>query len=196
MSKVGVIVAILFLLIFSSGCQKDQEKISQLEKETMDAEAADYMPQSSGQAYARSADTSLTKSRNYVLSPDKIPEEFTGSTNRKAKTDAPIISLATAEAKASGEIVPAVIPVVASRTIKTGYSVQIGSTTNREEAESLTKRFAADGYEAFISETIIKGATYYRVRIGDFESFSQARKLGLELQKKFSVKFWVAGNTQ
>lgn len=196
MKKVGVVAAVFSLLIFLYGCQKDQEKISQLEKETMEAEAADYIPQSSGQTHIRNTDSSLAKSRKYTMSPDKIPEEFAETTNKKAKTDAPIISLMTAEAKVPGDVVPAVIQVAAPKAVKIGYSVQVGSTTNREEAESLAKRFAAQGYEPYISDVIIKGATYYRVRIGAFESFSDAKKLGLELHKKFSVQFWVTENTQ
>ncbi len=196
MKRASIVIAIFFSFIFHNGCQKDQEKVAQLEQETMAAEAADYMPQGSGQTGTRRLDSTLTKPRDYAMSPDKIPEELPSSTGRKAKTEAPILSLATAEAKVTEEMPPVIRTSETTQISKGQYSVQIASVTSKEEAELIAKQFASRGYDASMLEARVKGIAYYRVRIGNFASYAQARKLGNELQDKYSVKFWVAGGGQ
>ena len=187
------ITIILTTLIW--GCQKDQAKISQLEKETLAAEAVDYTPQAPERDKMRASDSTTLRSRDYAMSPDKVPEEFPSVESKKKRTNAPIISLATAEAKVTAETVPVLItskPQAPSNQLTTVYSVQIGSTVSHDEANLLAGQFRSRGYDTYLSEAKIKGVTYYRVRIGNFDSLAKARKLGVELQDKYSVKFWVA----
>ncbi len=75
-----------------------------------------------------------------------------------------------------------------------GYTVQIGAGLNSENAGYLAEKFIGRGYEVFITEAYFDDITYYRVRIGNFETVEEAAALGAELKDKFSVDFWIDSN--
>ena len=47
---------------------------------------------------------------------------------------------------------------------------------------------------AFITEAYIDDELVYRLRIGNFENYSEAKAMALELEDKYSAKFWIAVN--
>jgi cell division septation protein DedD len=75
-----------------------------------------------------------------------------------------------------------------------GYTVQVGSGSNYDNAEYLMNKYVKRGYDAFVTKAYINDELIYRVRIGDFTSYSEAKALALELQDKYSAKFWIAIN--
>ena len=75
-----------------------------------------------------------------------------------------------------------------------GYTIQVASGTNYENVQYFLQKYLDRGYDAFISQGFIDGETVYRLRIGNFENFSEAKTLGLELKDKYSVNFWIAVN--
>lgn len=74
------------------------------------------------------------------------------------------------------------------------YTVQVASGSNPEWVKLMTDTYIRRGYEAFITETNVDGETYYRLRIGSYEGFSEAKAVGMELQDKYSVNFWIDYN--
>jgi cell division septation protein DedD len=75
-----------------------------------------------------------------------------------------------------------------------GFTVQVGSGTDYDNAEYLMKKYQDRGYDAFITQANIGGELVYRIRIGNYTSYSEAKALALELQDKYSAKFWIAIN--
>ena len=75
-----------------------------------------------------------------------------------------------------------------------GFTVQVASSTNVENTQLLVEKYAERGYEAFVTEAIIEGETFYRIRIGVFETYAQADELGLELKDKYSIAYWIDNN--
>jgi len=60
-----------------------------------------------------------------------------------------------------------------------GYTVQVASCENRE-------------YAGYLVETaMIEGQTYYRVRIGNVETYGEAKDLRLELADRYSIDPWI-----
>jgi D-alanyl-D-alanine carboxypeptidase len=58
-----------------------------------------------------------------------------------------------------------------------GYVLQVGSFRERERAELLLRRFSERGFEAFVERTALKkGETAYRVRVGPYAAFLEARE--------------------
>jgi cell division protein FtsN len=53
------------------------------------------------------------------------------------------------------------------------YSFQISSWKNKAKAESEVKRLKSQGHNVFIAEGIVRGSTWYRVRIGYFNSIEE-----------------------
>jgi len=58
----------------------------------------------------------------------------------------------------------------------TKYSFQVSSWRNKLKAESEAARLKSEGHNAFITDGYIKGATWYRVRIGYFNSLEETEE--------------------
>ena len=72
-----------------------------------------------------------------------------------------------------------------------GYTVQVASCENLEYAQHLIGVYANRGYEAYVTTITYDDQTYYRVRLGDFETLSEAQALKAELADRFSVETWI-----
>lgn len=77
-----------------------------------------------------------------------------------------------------------------------GFTVQIASLNNEEEAQKMVKRFQSLGYPAYFYRTTIKGRTRFRVRCGTFHNRKDAEKFKEELAKKEFVIGFVTGIEQ
>lgn len=75
-----------------------------------------------------------------------------------------------------------------------GFTVQIGSGTTRLAANYAAEQYIGRGYEAFVSEVYIDDVSYFRIRIGNLETYEEAVQLGKELQDKFSADYWIDNN--
>jgi cell division septation protein DedD len=75
-----------------------------------------------------------------------------------------------------------------------GYTIQVGSGTNYENVKYIMQKYLDRGYDAFITEAYINDELVYRLRIGNFENYSEAKAMALELEDKYSAKFWIAVN--
>jgi cell division septation protein DedD len=51
--------------------------------------------------------------------------------------------------------------------------------------------YADRGYEAFVTTITYNDQTYYRVRVGDMQSLSEATDLKAEIEDKYSTTGWV-----
>ncbi len=195
------IIGIFSLLLINTACNKDGDKIAQLEKEVIEAENENYIQTDTKKAKS-AIETSEIRNRQYAFSPDMTPDETVISNNSKPESS-PIISISTAEAKNMSEIPEPMQTITSANIIQSskqitrqGYAVQIASMTNRTEAEELCGTFINRGYEPFITATTVHGREYFRVRIGDFNGYSAARRFGAELKSKFSVEYWVTKNSE
>jgi len=72
-----------------------------------------------------------------------------------------------------------------------GYTVQVASCENRDYASHLVDVYFGRGYEPFVSTATIDGQTYYRVRIGNVQTYAEAKALKLELADRYSIKPWI-----
>jgi len=68
-------------------------------------------------------------------------------------------------------------PVVPGKEQARGYTVQIASTADRGEAESLRKRLEARGIAAYVSTFDKQGKSWYRIRSGHAMTESAAKAL-------------------
>lgn len=72
-----------------------------------------------------------------------------------------------------------------------GYTVQVDGSSSQEYAEYVVGLYEKRGYEAYIVTGTVQGETVYRVRVGNFESISEAQALLLELNDKYSIDPWI-----
>lgn len=78
------------------------------------------------------------------------------------------------------------------QTIVAGYVVQISSTPDQSEANALAAKFVKYGYHAFVTEAFIDGTTYFRVRIGRYDTMTEAEGALSEMNQKYKVSGFVA----
>ena len=72
------------------------------------------------------------------------------------------------------------------------YTIQFSAWNSRGKAEDQAGRLVSGGYEAYVDESAYEGTTWYRVRIGRFDSRSQAREVVARLQEMTEDEVWLA----
>ena len=72
-----------------------------------------------------------------------------------------------------------------------GYTVQVAGCEDRDYAEHLIQTYTARGYEPYVTTAEVEGQTYYRVRIGSFETVAEAKVLKAQLADRYSIEVWI-----
>jgi len=75
-----------------------------------------------------------------------------------------------------------------------GYTVQVAAGMDRNRANYTAEIFKERGYDPFIVKAVVGDQTFYRVRIGNFETLAEANRLVAEIQDKYSITAWVDMN--
>jgi len=71
------------------------------------------------------------------------------------------------------------------------YYIQLVATTDRKAASRLKERMEAQGYNVYLLTSRKKGTTLYRVRIGVFKDYRQARSVATKIGKEAKLKPWI-----
>lgn len=69
--------------------------------------------------------------------------------------------------------------------------IQVFSTADVDQAESVKGRLVKGGHNAYLSPVQVGGRTMYRVRIGPFDSRDQAQKVAEQVRKGYKLDTWV-----
>lgn len=72
-----------------------------------------------------------------------------------------------------------------------GYVVQVSSATDESYAFYLVDLWRERGYEPYVTTITYNDEPYFRVRIGLFDAYSEAKKLVAELEDKYSANAWI-----
>ena len=75
-----------------------------------------------------------------------------------------------------------------------GFVVQVGSYSSYDFAKMMADKFSGRDYPAFIVSTEIDGTTYYRLRIGVYETYEEAKEIGELVKDRYSVTYWIDNN--
>ncbi|RMD56052.1 MAG: SPOR domain-containing protein, partial [Nitrospirae bacterium] len=71
------------------------------------------------------------------------------------------------------------------------FVVQVGSFSDKRSAVNMLEKFKHRGYPAYISISEDGSKVLYRVRIGNFDSFTEAKAFGEQVLKKMGYNYWV-----
>ncbi len=69
------------------------------------------------------------------------------------------------------------------------YAIQVGAFNSHALAKDYSTRFSRAGYAISISQAEVKGKTWYRVKVGSFETKEEAQKEKSKLEKLENKKF-------
>jgi len=73
-----------------------------------------------------------------------------------------------------------------------GYTLQVGSFQNKEQAKKLAYDLRRNGYPTYIvSSNIPMKGVWHRVRVGHFRTFEEAKKFGLTIEMKERLPTYV-----
>ncbi|HWO42940.1 MAG TPA: D-alanyl-D-alanine carboxypeptidase [Candidatus Eisenbacteria bacterium] len=106
----------------------------------------------------------------------------------KAAVERPARTRAAVQAAALGERASPSIISTSDPDLRAadGYFLQVGSFRDRDRAESLVKRFSQIGFDAFLEPTSLRtGETAYRVRLGPYALYPEARERAEQITNKF-----------
>ena len=82
------------------------------------------------------------------------------------------------------------IPVATAPTEQ--YVVQLTASNNQQKAQNIRNKFAADGYNAFVSPLTLDGKLLHRVQIGMFNDQEDAQMVLAQMQVKYPADPYVA----
>lgn len=87
---------------------------------------------------------------------------------------------------------PRTAPAASEPRVASGQLViQVFSTADVDQAESVRGRLVKGGHKAYLSPVQVGGRTMYRVRIGPFDSRDQAQKVAEQVRKGYKLDTWV-----
>ncbi|MGP8321695.1 MAG: SPOR domain-containing protein [Methanosarcinaceae archaeon] len=81
--------------------------------------------------------------------------------------------------------------VMPGKPAGSGYTVQVAGCENSDYAQYLVRKYQNRGYEPYVTTRTVEDQLYNRVRIGVFDSFSEANALKAELNDKYSIESWI-----
>lgn len=71
---------------------------------------------------------------------------------------------------------------------KGDYYIQVASFVQKENAQSMTRQLQKSLYRVVIEEAVVNNQTYYRVRVGPFESKSIAANTMVAMKRRFDLE--------
>lgn len=99
-----------------------------------------------------------------------------------------------ADAHAVPQEAKKVPPAMPPAPLGEGYTIQVASCENQDYARHLVDLYRKRGYEPYVETYNQDGQLYYRVRVGNVATLSEAKQLKTELADKYSVAGWVDRN--
>lgn len=90
-------------------------------------------------------------------------------------------------------VAPAVAKPAATSTPAGAFTLQLGASPNREDAERMVSRLREKGYAPYITTAEVPGkGTYYRVRMGNFATREAATRYLEDFKRETKTEAFVA----
>ena len=115
------------------------------------------------------------------------------STDTTVAEDTLMDSMPEVDTPAGADAVPEEPQVegMPERPSGSGYTVQVASCEDEAYARHLVDLYSGRGYDPYVETFDYGGQLYYRVRIGLFDTFGEAKGLRDELMDGYSITAWV-----
>ncbi len=128
-----------------------------------------------------------------AVTPKPIPAAPTPEPGRRGKgRNRDRLAEAGETPAAPGSTRPGKPSQIAETAIPKGASViQVFSSQDRSQAETIRKRLVKGGQKAYLSPVDVAGHTMYRVRIGPFSSRLDAQKVAEKVRTTYKMDTWV-----
>ena len=71
------------------------------------------------------------------------------------------------------------------------YEVQVVAAASRQQGRALVERLAAAGHPAYVATAIVKNVEVFRVRVGPFDTLSEAKEVSRQLRRNGYDGAWI-----
>jgi len=132
-----------------------------------DKDVADIEKEMMGDTATAAAPDTMTPPPATTMAPDTVTEPATAVPEEPAVTSMP------------------------SRPTGSGYEVQIAGCEDPDYAQYLVDLYRQRGYEPYVTTATVEGQKYYRVRLGIFQTYSEAKKVQAEIADRYSASSWI-----
>lgn len=78
-------------------------------------------------------------------------------------------------------------PVADKKMAYKPWAVHVASYVSKEEALSMVKKLKQDKYKAYMTEFSMSGKQWYRVRVGFYASYREAKAAGQKISGSYSI---------
>ena len=78
-------------------------------------------------------------------------------------------------------------PVAVKKMAYKPWAVHVASYVSKEEALSMVKKLKQDKYKAYMTEFRMSGKQWYRVRVGFYASYLEAKAAGQKISGSYSI---------
>jgi cell division protein FtsN len=89
-------------------------------------------------------------------------------------------------ARVAVALAPAAVPTPRAPS-RGDWSVQVSATRDPRTADTVLRRLRTKGYDAFVLKVRRRGETFYRVRVGHYESLEDAQQVVSRLRREPGV---------
>jgi cell division septation protein DedD len=122
----------------------------------------------------------------------RLEQELSGDSAKQAASDS--IKAPDTTAKMDSDLDAGAVPnedKMAFGPTGSGYALQVASCESSDYAQYLLDRYIGRGYLAYVTPFNFNGQTYYRVRLGPYETREEATRIKAEVLDKYSVDAWI-----
>ena len=81
---------------------------------------------------------------------------------------------------------------VAPAIVETGYRIQVVAAETSAEGHAVVARLASQGYPAYLTRAVVGNKDVFRVRIGPFDTLSNAEEIATKLRSAGYAGVWIA----
>ncbi len=188
-------IILLTSILFWAGCRTDEEELKRLEQEVAQDAAAvtmdslDLAQKSlSGQADDRQAESVELQTKT-----ENIPPQDSSPIESTSVVDSPEFG-----GDRPGGVVQPNEESRQSHVSGTGmsgaapsYMIVVGSYARPELAESKAEEYRKRGYPASVQEIEIDGKSLFRVYIGGYATFAEAKRVGEDMRAQLGLDYWI-----
>ena len=122
----------------------------------------------------------------------KLEQELSGDSAKQAATDS--MNAPDTTAKVDSGLDAGAVPNEETMEFGpsgSGYALQVASCESSDYAQYLLDRYVGRGYLAYVSPFKHNGQTYFRVRLGPYQTREEATRIKAEVLDKYSVDAWI-----
>lgn len=183
----------IMAVVLITGCRKQEKDVEALSREAVEDEVTAVLDSLERVSAASRQDTApivqVPPPAVHMPAPDTTALSVVEPAGKVSDTALPA---------GQSDILPVGTPVVETTESpqqgKAGWVVQIGIFSEYTAALEMADKYKQQSFPAFVRRVDRDGQTFYRLRVGVYDTYEQAQAAGKQLKDQYSLDYWIARN--